>query len=143
MRFLAGRTSGQSTVEMAIILPAVALLLVVVGDFARVFYAAIGVASAARAGVQYGAQNYATAVEYTNIQQAALNDGKNISGLSAAASDVCTCDGQTVACDPPQCSQPQVFVKVIATATFTPILKYPGLPSSIPLSSTAIMEVQR
>ena len=143
MRSRSKRMRGQSTVEMAIILPTVALLLVVVGDFARVFYAAIGVASAARAGVQYGSQNYATAVEYTNIQQAALNDGKNISGLSATASDFCMCGGQTVSCNPPQCTQPQTYVKVTATATFTPILKYPGLPSSIPLSSTAIMEVQQ
>jgi len=143
MRLLARKISGQSTVEMAISLPVVALLLVVVGDFARVFYAAIGVASAARAGVQYGAENYHNGGDTANIEQAALNDGKNISGLSATTSEFCECGGQTVACDPPQCSQPQIFVTVTTTASFTPILKYPGLPSSIPLSSTAVMEVQQ
>jgi Flp pilus assembly protein TadG len=82
---------GQSTVEMGLLVPAVVLLLVVVGDFARVFYAAIEVANAARAGVQYGAQSYVTAINYDSIKQAALNDGQNISGLSATAADSCMC----------------------------------------------------
>jgi Flp pilus assembly protein TadG len=133
---------GQSTVEMGLLVPAVVLLLVVVGDFARVFYAAIEVANAARAGVQYGAQSYVTAIDYNSIKQAALNDGQNVSGLSATATDVCMCNGVKVACSPAQCSQPQLFVQVTTTATFKTILNYPGVPSSIPLTSTAIMEVQ-
>jgi Flp pilus assembly protein TadG len=143
MRFIGRRMKGQSTVELAIAFPVLALLLVVVGDFARVFYTAIEVANAARAGVQYGAQSYATAIETDKIKQAVLNDGANLSGLSATTSNICMCGGQVVACSPPQCSQPQTYVKVTATATFTPILKFPGLPTSVPLSSTAIMEVQQ
>lgn len=133
---------GQSTVEMGLVVPAIVLVLVVVGDFARVFYAAIEVANAARAGVQYGAQSYVTAIQYDSIKQAALNDGQNISGLSATAADFCMCNGVKVACSPPQCSQPQLFVQVTTTATFKTLLNYPGIPSPIPLSSTAIMEVQ-
>jgi Flp pilus assembly protein TadG len=133
---------GQSTVEMGLLVPVVVLLLVVVGDFARVFYAAIEVANAARAGVQYGAQSYVTAIKYDSIKQAALNDGQNISGLSATAADFCMCNGVKVACSPPQCSQPQLFVQVTTKATFKTLLNYPGVPSPIPLASTAIMEVQ-
>ncbi len=133
---------GQSTVEMTFVAPVIVLLLVVVADFARGFYAAIEVANAARAGVQYGAQNYTTAVDYEGMQQAALNDGKNISGLSARASDFCMCNGSKVACSPPACSQPQAFVEVTANATFKTMLSYPGIPSPVPLSSTAVMEVQ-
>ena len=44
-------------------LPFLAVLLFVVCEFARVFYIAMGVASAARAGVQYGAQSYVKAVD--------------------------------------------------------------------------------
>lgn len=134
--------SGQSAIEMALVLPAVVLLLVVVADFGRVFYASIAIADAARAGVQYGAQNYAKAADYPNIVQAALNDGTNVVGLSATASDFCMCSGQLVSCGATQCSGQQLFVKVTASVKFTPIIKYPGLPSIIPLSSTAIMEVQ-
>ena len=133
---------GQSTVEMGLLVPVVVLLLVVVGDWARVFYAAIEVANAARAGVQYGAQSHVTAINYDSIKQAALNDGQNISGLSATAADFCMCNGVKVACSPPQCSQPQLFVQVTTKASFTTILNYPGIQSPIPLTSTAIMEVQ-
>src|SRR5579859_108552 len=108
---------GQTMVEIALMLPALALLLVVATDFARVFYAANGVASAARAGVQYGAQNYTTAINYSAIQQAALNDGQNISGLAATATDICMCNGAQVACSPPQCAEPELFVQVKTNAT--------------------------
>ena len=133
---------GQTMVEMALMLPALALLLVLAADFARVFYASIGVASAARAGVQYGAQNYTTAIDYNAIRQAALNDGQNISGLSAQATDICMCNGSQVACSPPQCAEPELFVQVKTTTTFHTLLKFPGVPSQIPLTSTAVMEVQ-
>ena len=46
------------------------------------FYVAMGVASAARAGVQYGAQSYVKAVDNSGMTPAANNDGKNIAGLS-------------------------------------------------------------
>lgn len=133
---------GQSMVELAMILPVLALLLVLVGDLARVFYASIGLASAARAGVQYGAQNYTTAIDFNSIQRAALNDGQTVSGITAQATNFCMCNGDTVACSPPQCSQPQLYVKVKTSATFHTILPYPGLPSQFPLTSTAVMEVQ-
>ena|SRR5690348_1474551 len=133
---------GQSVVELALAAPVLALVLVATADFARVFYASIEVANAARAGVQYGVQNYTTGVDYTGMQNAALNDGSNVSGLQATASEFCQCNGSTVACSPAQCSQPKIFVQVRTTATFSTMLHYPGISSSIPLSSTAVMQVQ-
>ncbi len=136
------KRKGQSTVEMALLLPALVLILVVVADFARVFYESIEVAHAARAGVQYGAQNYVTAADYTGMKNAALADGSNISGLSATASYFCTCNQQIVTCSPPGCAEPQIFVKVQTSATFSMILNYPGIGRTIPLSTTAVLEVQ-
>lgn len=141
MRTLRKLTKGQSMAELAFALPALVLLFAVVTDFARVFYTSIAVANAARAGVQYGAQCYNTAIETSNVEQAALNDGQNVSGLSATSSVFCECSGSVVACSPAQCASPQAFVKVTTSATFSPLFKYPGIPSSVPLSSTAVMEV--
>ena len=70
---------GQSAVELALGLPFLAVVLFVVCEFARVFYVAMGVASAARAGVQYGAQSYVKAIDNAGMTLAADNDGKNIS----------------------------------------------------------------
>jgi Flp pilus assembly protein TadG len=127
--------------ELAFALPALALLLLVVTDFARVFYTSITVANAARAGVQYGAQCYNTAIQTNNVEQAALNDAQNINGLTATSSVFCMCNGSVVACSPQQCANPQAYVRVKTSATFHPMFNYPGIPSSIPLSTTAVMEV--
>jgi Flp pilus assembly protein TadG len=133
---------GQSAVELALVLPLMGLLLVAVCDFARLFYASVGVADAARAGVQYGAQNRATAVDYAGMQQAALDDGAGITGLTAAASSFCQCDTTTMSsCDNPCTGTVNNFVRVTVTATFRTILTYPGVPQPAPLKSTAVMEV--
>src|SRR5260370_18631132 len=113
---------GQSTVGMGLLVAVGVLLLVVVGDWARVFYAAIEVANAARAGVQYGAQSYVTAINYDSIKQAALNDGQNISGLSATAADFCRGNGVKIACSPAQFSPPQLFIQLSTKSKFTIIL---------------------
>src|ERR1700676_3097511 len=152
--FLRKMLKGQSATELALGLPFLVLLLVVVADFARVFYMAMGVASAARAGVQYGAQSYVKAIDNTGMTTAATNDGQNISGLSAAATHFCMCDGAqctpasasacVVSCDDPpaSCTEPKVFVQVTTSATFRTGL-IPGIPSSIPLKSIAVLQAQR
>lgn len=136
------RTHGQSVVELALILPLICLLLVAVCDFARAFYVSIAIADAARAGVQYGAQNRASAVDYNGMAQAALNDAAGISGIPPPhAISFCQCGGTTVACNPPQCASPQNFVQVTVNASFQTLLSYPGIPQPVQLSSTAVMEV--
>ena len=54
IRFWNDRT-GTSFIETAILIPAMLLLCCGTMDFARVVYAGIEIASAARTGVQYGA----------------------------------------------------------------------------------------
>lgn len=145
---------GQSAVELALGLPFLIVLLFVICQFARVFYVAMGVASAARAGVQYGAQSYVKAVDDTGMTTAASNDGKNIAGLSVVPSHFCMCDGaqcspsQSSACivscaaPPSTCTEPKVFVKVTTSATFRTGLSW-GLPNNIPLSSVAVLQAQK
>jgi len=145
---------GQGAVELGLGLPFMAVLLFVVCEFARVFYVAMGVASAARAGVQYGAQSYVKAVDNAGMTLAADNDGKNISGLSVTPTHFCMCDGaqcspsQSSACvvscsaPPSTCTEPKVFVKVTTSATFQTGLIW-GLPNNIPLSSVAVMQAQK
>ena len=147
-------SKGQGAVELALGLPFLVLLLFVVCEFARVFYVAMGVASAARAGVQYGAQSYVKAVDNPGMIQAANNDGKNISGLSVVPTHFCMCDGaqcspaQSSACivscsaPPSTCTEPKVFVQVKTSATFKVGGPIWGLPSTIPLSSVAVLQAQ-
>jgi hypothetical protein len=145
---------GQGAVELALGLPFLVVLLFVVCEFARVFYVAMGVASAARAGVQYGAQSYVKAVDNSGMIQAATNDGKTIAGLSVVPTHFCMCDGaqcspsQSSACivscsaPPSTCKEPKVFVEVTTSATFKTGLIW-GLPNNIPLSSVAVLQAQK
>jgi Flp pilus assembly protein TadG len=127
--------------ELAAVLPVLVLLLMAVVDVGRMFVMSIAMASAARAGVQYGAQNSATAADYDGMKDAALNDANGVTGISAAASSYCKCsNGAAVDCKG-SCPSggPIKYVEVDTTGTFTTLLTYPGLPSSIPLHSSAVM----
>jgi hypothetical protein len=85
------RTSRQSAVELALSVPLLIVLPLAAVEFGRIFYTQISVTNAARAGVQYGAQNITTASDTNGTQQAALADAPNITGLTATASHFCQC----------------------------------------------------
>jgi Flp pilus assembly protein TadG len=156
MRLLRRNSRGQSAVELAIVAPVLFTVLLAVGDYGRVFFHAIEVADAARAGAQYGAQHLTNAVDTTGISNAAQDDASQISGLGVSSSTYCTCTGSSavVTCGPTACTSPstqKTFLKVTATATFNTSFKwgitiggtYMGLPTSTPLTSTSVLEVQQ
>jgi Flp pilus assembly protein TadG len=138
---------GQSTVELAMAAPVLILLLVVAGDFARLFFTNIDLNQAARAGAQYGSQTVITAADSTGIKKAVTTAGSSISGLTATTSQ-CTCASSSTV---PACGigynctndTSATYVTVQAKATYTTVTKYPGMPTSIPLTGTAIMAVQQ
>ena len=139
-------SKGQSLVEMALAVPVLILLLLVAADFGRLFYTWIAVNSAARAGAQYGSQTLTNAADINGMKLAATTDGSNISGLTATASQctcvsgtsVAACSGSNYNCtNAPQAT----FVEVDTQAAFHTIVNYPGIPSSITVKGTAIMQV--
>jgi Flp pilus assembly protein TadG len=142
------RRAAQSMVELALILPVLVILLLVALDFARMFYMSMEVTDAARAGAQWGAQNAANAGNVSGMEQAACNSMLDISctpGTNTTASSFCQCSGSsgTISCTSPgSCTTVLNFVTVTATATFKTVVTYPGLPSSVPLSTSATMQVQ-
>ena len=142
MRF--GR--GQSAVELAIALPALAVMLAVASDFARAFYVAITLNGAARAGAQYGSESLITAADSNGMQSAAALDATNISGMATTASQ-CTCQSGTSVpgCASSYCTNNPgaTYVLVNTQATFNTIIHYPGIPSSLTLAGHAIMQVQQ
>jgi Flp pilus assembly protein TadG len=139
---------GQSLVELALMLPVLVLFLLVALDFARMFNMSMAVTDAARAGAQWGAQNRASAANTLGIEQAACNsmvDYPCAPGTDTTATSFCQCAGSsgTISCTSPgACSYVQNFVTVTASRTFSTVIPYPGLPSSVPLSATVTMQVQ-
>lgn len=143
-RSLLADERGQNILEFAFFVPVILLLLVGAIEIGRLAYLSILVNNAAHAGVQYGAQSLATASDNTGMQNAALNDGQNISGLTAAASHYCSCaDGSSSSCQPTDCagSHRLVYVQVNTTGQFHSLFAYPGLPSSYTVTGEAVMRV--
>jgi Flp pilus assembly protein TadG len=139
---LRSRLAGQSVVEFALIAPPLLILLVVGADFARAFATASNLTSAARAGVEYGAQNSTTAADSSGMQTAAVNDSNGLlSTANVTASKFCECGGAVATCGASCASTAQTFVKVNTSATFQTLAPYPGIPRSLPLQGNATMLV--
>lgn len=145
--------SGQSLIEVAVLLPFLALLMLGVIELGRYAYIGILVGNAARAGAAYGTESLPQSVDTVNISLAAQNDFKNNgqSGLSVSSSVSCGCDsGGSVtssACTGTgagSCASGHwvVVVSVTASGTFNSLFNYPGIPASITISRTSSMRVR-
>jgi Flp pilus assembly protein TadG len=134
---------GASLVEMAILLPLFMLLLMGAVDFGRALYLSTEIVGAAQAAAVYGAQN---PTDTTGMTAAAKDDAPAVSNLSVTnASYGCECSDGTsysASCAAiPSCNTTtEVYrVNVTVTGAYTPLFPWPGVPSSIPLSSSASM----
>lgn len=141
------KSAGAAMAELVAVAPLLLLLLLGLiqagdaGDFA------IKVGNAARAGVQYGAQNHATAADLTGMQTAATNDA-NTAGVSAVASYFCRCEdlaastcGQAGACSS---THQNLYVQVVTTGTMPTLINSSLLPAglrTITITQTAVMRV--
>ncbi len=130
---------GASLIETALLAPVLVLLAVGAVDFGRGYYAAIEVQSAADAGAIYGLQDM---TDTAGMQSAATLNAPDVAGVSALASWGCECSdgtGTSASCaTTPTCSATVVnYVQVTTTATYTPMVAYPGIPASIALSGSA------
>lgn len=151
------KPSGQSLIEVALMLPFLLLLMIGVIELGRYAYIGILVGNAARAGGDYGIQSLVTSVDTVGINNAAVNDfvsnGQPGSSLTVTSSVSCGCDSAgtvtTVGCTPAtnptagSCAAGHwvVVLSVTASGTFNSLFNYPGIPSSIALSRVAAMRV--
>jgi len=128
-------------VEFALVLPLLLVILFGVMEFGQVFYSAVAVVNAAHAGAMYGAQGAAFWSDTGDMQAAALKDGKDVSGLTATASEVCYCSGVSTACAA-SCASKTIYVKVVTQASVHETAPWPGVPNPINLSASAQFRVQ-
>ena len=155
----AERCRGVSVTELALVLPLSLVLFIGILDFGRVYYSAIAVSHAARAGVQYGAQDNTKSGDFAGMRQAASDALGDVSNFTVTACRYCRCADGTGSCTSCNaggdgcstgsgclgtCSSdaPQVFVQVTVDKPFTTLFPYPGLPSTADLNRKATMRVQ-
>jgi Flp pilus assembly protein TadG len=134
---------GASLLELAFVLPLFLVLLFGAIDFGRAYYLSMEIAGAAHAAVMYGAQN---PTDTTGMQTAAQDDAPNVPNLSVgAAATGCECSDGTsysASCSvKPLCSTNTEVIRVNITVsgTYKPLFPWPGIPSSMSLSSSASM----
>jgi Flp pilus assembly protein TadG len=140
---------GTALVELALVLPLLLVVLFGLIELGRYGSTSLIIGNAARAGVQYGAQNYVTAADFAGMQTRAQTDAQNLAGFSATASNFCTCaDGTASTCQKGDCasSHRNLFVQVVVTCAVPSLLGYSGLPaalSTITVKQTAVMRVSQ
>jgi Flp pilus assembly protein TadG len=141
-------TAGAATVELALIVPVLVLIMIGLLDMGRVFYGAITVVSAARAGVAYGSMSAVHAFDTAAMDAAALNDAVDVTSLAFSSLVRCECPAEVppaVSCTVNTCldgTTVRIYVQTRVTGTFNTTLPYPGIPSSIVITRTAQMRAQ-
>jgi Flp pilus assembly protein TadG len=141
--------TGSALVELAVSLPLLVLILVGTADFARVFYTAIELTNAARAGAQYGAYNPANSGDIPGMVAMSLAIN---STFAATAARTCLCADDsgglfgTISCTVPASScgggrHRVMTVTVTASKTFSTLSGYLGLGGAVPLVRAATLRV--
>ncbi len=137
-------SQGVAAVEMALLAPFLILLMMGSWDFGRALQESARLASAARAGVQYGFQGPAYAGDSASIVQAARDDAGDVSGaLGITAAQVCQCpSGTPIACNG-SCTTGslQMYVSVQVSESFETWFPYPFVTNPLNLSKQAILRV--
>jgi Flp pilus assembly protein TadG len=113
---------GVASVEMAILLPFLAFIFLVTVDYARVYFQAVVLEDAARAGAIYGAQDPTHAADTTGIQNAVLANATDLNPAPTVSS--------TTGTD----ASGNQYVQVTATWTFKTVSNFPGIPNPIVLT---------
>jgi Flp pilus assembly protein TadG len=124
------RRQAGAAVELAVLLPFLALTAVIALDWARVFYYSVAISNAARQGAIYASDPVAAANSpYADVQQAALADTTNLSPQPTVSST----SGADGAGNP--------YVEVTVAWTFSTITNYPGVDAPVKISRTVRMRV--
>ena len=137
---------GVAAVEFALATPLLATILTVLVDFGFGFYEKMQVEDAAQAGAQY-ALLYGW--DSTAIQNAVTN-ATPLSGLSATPAPTKTCGcpsgtSVTAATCGATCSNglsAGTYVTISAQATYTPLISYAVMGSTVTLSAQSVARIQ-
>ncbi|MGA8575030.1 MAG: TadE/TadG family type IV pilus assembly protein [Candidatus Cybelea sp.] len=142
---------GTSLLEFALVAPIFIFLLIGITEVGRYTYFSILAAHAARAGVQYAAQNLQTAADAntnsasSHTAAAAAQDAQSLSNWTVHSSIVCTVNGQPSPCPANNANSvsPSLvyYVKVTVSGTFRSLLNYPGIPTNVPISTADVQRV--
>jgi Flp pilus assembly protein TadG len=123
------RRRAAAIVELAVLLPFMALLFAAAADFGRVFYYYVTVTNCARSGALYASIDATHAADTTGIQSAAQAEAPELSSTLSVSS--------TTSND----SAGNPVVSVTVSYPFATISNLPGIPGSATVARTIQMRV--
>jgi Flp pilus assembly protein TadG len=148
LQFLSGADRGvigAMAVELAIIGPALVLMMICTIDFGMGVYRKMQVQNAAQAGAEY-----AIAHGFTASIASVVTSATSLTGITASPAPVqfCGCPASsgvtTVTCNS-TCASGAVagtYVTVSAQGTYNTILSYPSIPVTFSFTSQATVRIQ-
>jgi len=146
--------AGQAVIEMTFLMVLFGVpLMLGTGEFGILIYDSIEVSNAAHAGAMYGMMSMANASDSAEIiaaaQAEAADFGTNLTvtptyyfacSTALAGTTYATQVAAAAACT--GASHPLEFVKVVTSASVTPLIHCPGLPKTVAMGGLSIMEVE-
>lgn len=140
-------SSGQGLVETSLAASLLVLMLLAAIDFGRAFYLEVELKGAAHAGATYGSQ---FPTDTSGMVTVATNNEADLgSGAGTPTADWgCECsDGtnptaeKTGSCATPSCTNMNevYYVTVTTTASYSPLIPWPGIPKTMNMSETVEM----
>ena len=144
-----GRSAnGNISLEFALVLPFLLLLVMGAYDFGRGFTEKLRLNSAARAGAQYALANYNkdTSTLYAGVTQSAQEDAEDVDDILQVDPNIyCKClDDAVLACGTP-CSTGEVpmrYIEVDVSGPFEFMFEYPMTTGSMTLTGHAELRLR-
>ena len=139
---------GAAMVELALLVGILLLILFGTIDFSRLFYNAVTVMDAARAGVQFGMQSSAHAADMSGMETAANDNAQDLgTNVSSTAERFCRCNGGPKDSDclglAGSCGEAvEVYILVRAQNDFETLAHVPGIPDAVGMSKGVVVRVQ-
>ena len=138
--------AGSAMVEMALAAPIFVLLAIGSFDFGNLALQKLTATSAARAGVQYGTLDLATAGDTGGIIQAARDDAEDAgNSLGVTTRQYTFCPGEGEVASTALCADgsfSMMYVEVTVQESYEFLMAYPGVNSPQTVQSTVRMRVR-
>ena len=142
---LRGEDRGIAAIELALIAPVLALIIVAIVDFGMAFSRQMTLANGVRAGVQYAMVRRPVQGDTDAIQQT-VADNAYVPLGNVTVNWVCECSGDgssAPTCSVDDCGGDDVnhSLNIGVTEQFELILSYPGLTNPVTLGDTVLLRL--
>lgn len=137
---------GAVSIELAFFVPVVAVMVAGSIEFGRLGLEQVRIASAARAGAQYGVYDLSSAGDIDGIIDAARLDADDVTNaLTVTAAQTCRCPDGTVQACTISCADGEyapLYVEVSVSEDVGLWFSFPGVPDTVTLAANSSMRVR-